>query len=59
MKRGDYRKELYHFNYSLLEHFIQFAFFHDLDSTQAYSACEMMKQILDDAYEKYCGRYLK
>lgn len=57
MKRGDFKKELRYFEYGLLYHFIQFAFFHDLDTTQAYSVCEMLKQTLNDAYEEYCGRF--
>lgn len=58
MKRGDYRKESRYFANGIFFHFIQFVFFHDLDSTQAWSFAEALKQTIDDAYEQYCGRYL-
>ena len=55
MRHGDYDRDLVKIEDNLIVMFKTFAYYHNLDSAQAYDVLEKFKDTLDDAYNEYGG----
>ena len=55
MRHGDYDGDLVKIGDNLIVMFKTFAYYHHLDSVQAFGALEDLKNALDEAYDEYGG----